>query len=817
MNRWLKYGLITVTTLIGIMLLVFVGVGMYIKSNKKEMISKFSKEVETKYHTTISVGDLSLSFFKSFPSLTLIVENVDAKGPMFKVHHQKLFTATEIYLRINTFKLLTGNLSFGKTSIKNGNVLIYTDSNGLSNLSHFKSGVEKDKKEKKPLVLPENIELENFDLTIEDKQKEKLFSFLIHKFEAKTSVQGDSIYIDINKDILVKSLGFNLATGAFLINHTLEGKYRATLNTKTNDLSFVDMKMNISKQPFVLTGKFVFGDSGHFNLDVKTKQIPYSFAQTLVTSHIAKALKNVSMTVPLDVHTTLAGSLQGGDPLVIARWFVKETDLTTPLVTLKKASFNGYFTNEVVKGLPLKDPNSKIHIEGLSANWEGIPLKADTVEVINLETPLVKGDFRSEFQLSAFNEIVNSNNLVFSDGAGELTLKYEGPLKNINNQNASLNIGFLLSKGNITYKPMKLIITECASSISIKNSDIFINSLVAKTSNGSKITISGDAKNTFALLGDDIGKVGVSVNIYSPYLDLAGISSKVHKDKTVIRKPKKNGLNGTMAKLDNILEKQKITVNIKADKIKNNHLVATDFKASVALSENAYNIKNLQFGMANGTLQLSSSIVEAAPNKHKMNSVLQIKNIDAKELFYAFDDFGMTGLGHKNLSGQLSANGSFSTLVNSAGVVDKKTMAGALSFSLKNGSLVNFAPIMKIQEIAFKKRDFTDVQFAEIKNTLTIKDGMVTVPRMQIESSVINLFIEGQYGLEDGTDLRIQVPLGNLKNKDRSDMDKKANNTKKGGASVYLRAKSGKDGKVSIGLDALGAIRKTNVAAAEKN
>ncbi len=813
MNRWLKYSIISVSTLFIILLLLFAGVGMYIESNKKELISKFSKEVKTKYHTIIKVEDLSLSFFKSFPSLTLIAKNVDAEGSMFKFHNKKLFSASNIYLRINTFKLITGNLSFGKTSIKNGSAFFYTDTNGVSNLSYFKSAVEKDRKEKTPLILPENIELENFDITIEDKQKVKLFSFLIRNFEATTFAKGDSIYININKDILVKGLGFNLATGAFLVNHTLKGKYRAILNTKKNDLSFIGIELNISKQPFFLTGKFEFGESGHFNLDVKTKQIQYNFAQTIVTKQIAKALKNVTVSVPLDVHTTLEGSLQGGDPLVLARWTVKESDFTTPLVTLKKASFNGYFTNEVVKGLPLKDPNSKININNLSARWEGIPLKADTVEVINLETPVVKGNFTSEFQLSAFNEIVNSNNLIFSDGTGKLTLKYNGPLKNINDQNAQLDIGFLLTKGNITYKPMKLKITECVSDISIKNSNIYINNLTAKTSNGSKITLAGKAKNTFALLEDNPGKVGIMVNIYSPYLNLEGITSKIQKDNRVIRSPNKNGLNKTVTKLDNILEKQKITVNIKADKIKNYHLVANNFIATVELSENEYNIKNLQFGMANGTLQLSSGIVETSPNKHRLNSTLQIKNMDAKELFYALDDFGMNAISYKNLTGQFSANGIFSTSINSASVVDKKTMQGQFSFSLKNGSLVNYAPLMEIQEIVFKKRNFTNVRFAEIKNSVTIKDGIVMVPRMQIESSVIKLFIEGQYGLVGNTDLRIQVPLANLRNSNRSNMNKKANNTEKGGASVYLRAKSNNNGKVSIGLDALGAIRKTNVPA----
>ncbi len=811
MNRWLKYGLIAIGSVFSLIVVLFAGASIYINSNKAKLINQFKKEVETKYHSQINIENISLSLFKQFPSISLLVENVEARGPMYVIHKRKVFSASKIYLRLNMLQLLIGKIAIGKTLVTNGNFLIYTDSTGLNNLSFLKTGVEKDKKNKKPLLIPDNIEFQNFDLTIEDKQKEKLFSFLINQFEAKTKVEGDTTFIEINKNILVKSLGFNLATGAFLMNHVLEGKYRVALNTKSNDLSFKNMRMNISNQPFDFNGKFVFGDSGHFTIDIKTNQIKYDFAQTLVTKHIAKALKNVSMDKPLDVHTTLSGSLNGGDPFVMARFAVKETELSTPLVVFNKASFSGFFSNEVVPGLPRKDPNSTIRINNLSANWEGIPINADSVAVLNLSEPRVIGSFNSNFQLSAFNDIVNSDKIIFSNGEGKLKVAYNGPLKNINDENAVIDISFLLKKGSINYRPLKVVITECVSDFSIKNSTLSINSLSAKSANGSKITITGVAKNAFSLLGTNPGKADVNINIYSPLLDLAGITSKVQRDKTSIKKKSKGGLNKTMYRFDNVLEKEKITINIKADKIVNKNLEANNFIAAIDLQEGAYNVRNIQFGIAGGSLQLNSSIKEAGTNRHALNSTFKIINIDARKLFFAFDDFGLDGIGHKNITGRLSAVGSLSTNINSSGTLDKKTLNGFLNFSLKNGSIINYAPVMKIQEMVFKKRDFSDIEFVEIRNALTIKEGVITVPRMQIESSVLNLFLEGLYGFAGNTDLRIQVPLRNLQKVDPAEMSKKANNKQKGGASIYLRAKSGSDGKINIGLDALGAVRKNNV------
>ncbi|KAF0243255.1 MAG: AsmA family, partial [Chitinophagaceae bacterium] len=70
---------------------------------------------------------------------------------------------------------------------------------------------------------------------------------------------------------------------------------------------------------------------------------------------------------------------------------------------------------------------------------------------------------------------------------------------------------------------------------------------------------------------------------------------------------------------------------------------------------------------------------------------------------------------------------------------------------------------------------------------------------------------EGQYGLAGNTDLRIQVPLRNLSSNNSSNKPILTEKNAKGGMSIFLRAKSGEDGKLSIGLDALGRFRKSNL------
>ncbi|MDP1842041.1 MAG: AsmA-like C-terminal region-containing protein [Sediminibacterium sp.] len=810
MKKAIKYFSILLASFIGLLLILYIGASIYLRLNKKEIIAKIAKTVESKFQSTVTIEDLDIALFQNFPNLSLEVKNLDVKGPMFHIHGKKLFTASRLYISIASHKLLIGKVSVRKTSFKNGNLFIYTDSTGLSNFSYF-SSTNKKAKNNQPLDLPSNIEFVNVDLTIQDVYREKYFSFLLNKLLLKTnSVEGGD-QIKLDQDILVKSLAFNLKNGSFLENKSLVGKYKILLSKNFTGIEFNKIEIAISKQPFVFTGKFHFGDAGYFNLDIQTNKIGFPFAKSLLTKHIAKALNIVEIDAPLNVHTTLAGSLNGGDPLVLAKWEVKNAVLVTPLVNFKKSNFSGYFSNEVVKGLPRKDPNSKIHIDSLSAEWEGIPVKASKIEVINLSVPKVIGSFNSNFELSSFNNILNSEAIEFSEGLGNVKVDYDGPLNRINNNNAKIHIQFMLNRGTIAVKPMGIKLSECLTDLSIQNSDLVLHSMVAKGNKGSVINLWGNATNIFSFLENVPGKATVNLNMYSPFLNMTNLASFLSHTKRVAVKHTKTTLSKSIHKLDHILESGTISVNMKTDKIAYNQLLATAFKSSIQLQEGNWNLNELQFNLAGGSFNIKADIKNRVNNQHPITARFNIKNMEASSFFYAFSDFGSKTFGHKNISGLLNASGNLNGTMNAAGDLNKKTLNAKLSFSLKNGSLKKVDALEKIQEHVFKNRNFSDVRFAELKNTVVANNGMVNIPRMQIESSVFGLFLEGQYGLAGNTDLRIQVPLRNLSSNNSSNKPILTEKNAKGGMSIFLRAKSGEDGKLSIGLDALGRFRKSNL------
>jgi hypothetical protein len=141
-----------------------------------------------------------------------------------------------------------------------------------------------------------------------------------------------------------------------------------------------------------------------FTLKAHTTNILYPLAKTIVTPKIEKALSIVNMDKPLDVDLDITGPLKGGEPLIHVLWKTKNNQLATPFIDFQNASFSGTYTNEVVAGLPRKDPNSQITIKDFTATWHGLPITSNNIAVTNLLSPLLVCDLRSQFPLQKLNE-----------------------------------------------------------------------------------------------------------------------------------------------------------------------------------------------------------------------------------------------------------------------------------------------------------------------------------------------------------------------------------------------------------------------------
>ncbi|MDB5200407.1 MAG: AsmA family protein [Chitinophagaceae bacterium] len=804
-NKYLKYTLKGLVVLLSILVILYTFVFIYVSVNKKKIIKQVTEEIGKKLNGNVTIGDVELSFFRQFPTVSVALHNVQITDTMYAQHHHAFFTGEEVFVNVGVISMIRKRSFINGFRIDKGSFYLYTDTAGYTNKYLFNpkkdaaAGTENSKARNEL----KKILLNNVRITEDDKQKNRLHDIIVNKLKLDLEDKDDATFLfSVEADMLVNSLAFNLERGSFIKGKTFSGKFDLRYDKNIKQLQFDSVNIKLDDQPFNITARFdMAGDNRLFSMRAYTNNILYSFARTLVTQKISTALSITDVDKPLDVIASLSGPLKGGDPLITVNFTTQKTHLKTPFIDFDNASFKGFYTNEVVAGLPRKDPNSKIVITDFSASWQDLPVTSDKIEIINLMVPMLTCDLQSSFSLPAFNDVIGSNSIQLKSGTGTANITYKGPLAKNNNTNSFVN-GFVSFKnGTVLYKPRDVELKNVNGRVVFKSSDVFVENLQCEVLNN-KVIMEGKALNLLTLIDAEPNKVNIDWNIYSPSLNLNAFTFLLKERKKVVAETNaKRKLVKMAGKIDQVLDQGSLIVNLKAGRLTYKKFEATSALANISLLQDRYVINNVSMEHAGGRMELSGSLVTQSTNTHHAKINVSLNNVDVSKTLEAFNNFGQDGITAQSIAGKLTAKIDASLNVSDEGLADPASIESIVDFSLKDGALNNYEPVKKLQNFLFKNRDFENIRFAELKDRFEIKNGEVKINRMEIQSSVMSMFVEGIYSKKGTTDISIQVPLSNIHKRGADFNPENIGTDKKPGSSIHLRGRPGPDGNIKFKLD----------------
>ncbi len=793
-------------------IIFYAGAFIYIKANKAKIIKDLTESVSNKLNGKLTIDDADVSIFKNFPRIAVVLKNISLTDSLYLRHHHAFFAAKDAFVNLNIFKLIQKKDALTGLVLRNANIYFYTDTSGYSNtylLQSKKDSAGGPKKTSNSIAL-KHVELQDVRFILDDRKREKLHDFDIKKVAMNLDDADNILHVNTDANIFIHSMAFNLPNGTFLKESLFTGDFKLSYGKISQVLSFDSIDVKIAGKPFNLTGKFDLGDKNPaFSLNVYAPEILYEDAKKLLPERIAKSLSMVSLNKPISTVAKLNGPLRGGEPFIYAEWKVEHADMVTPFLNFEDASFTGFFKNEVIVGQPRLDPNSVIQVNNLKAKWRGLPVSSQKIEILNLSIPALSCDLRSSFGLTELNEVIPINSIQLLSGNADVVLDYKGPIEKNNNTNSFLNGSIAFKNGNILYAPRNIELKSVSGALNFKNSDVFIQNLQCNILNN-KIVMNGSAKNVLTLINTEPNRVKIEYNVFSPDLNLGAFTYLLKKKGNTVKKVSGNKKSfGDMAlKIDELLERSTIDVSLNAPILRYRKLLANNANASITLLQDRYLLNNVSMQANGGSMNIKGQLLNNAGATHTANINADVTNVDVKKLFATFNNFGQDGIVSTNLEGQLTAKVNAALNINDEGEVLPASANGAVSFSLKNGALNNFEPIKKIQKFIFKKRDFDNITFAELKDNLTIKNGDIKLNRMEIQSSVLSLFVEGIYSKKAGSDLSIQIPLNNLKKRDEDYNPVNIGTLSKVGRSIFLRGKTGSDGNIAFKLDLFNKFQK---------
>jgi hypothetical protein len=799
MPKPIRIILIVIGSAFGLVLLLWLGIAAYVTVNKKKLLETVTAQLNNNINGKLTIESMEPALLQGFPGISVSLKNVLLRDSLFEKHRHNLLEAKEVFVALNLFALAGGNTEIQKLSIDDGKIYLFTDSLGNSNNKIFTSGSSSAKKEGKSKKV-NRIVLNNVSFIQDNQQRKKYFNFDIHRLALKVNYNSKGWKGNAESRVKVNTLAFNLKRGSFIKNQEVEVDLDMVYDSESAVLTIPEQEITIGTEDFKIGGTFrSTATLSDFKLSIATSEIELKNVVPLLARNISSKLGIYHLKNPISAKALIQGSLkQKGDPKILVSWATTDNELTVSGETIRNCSFTGYFDNEFKNGLGLNDRNSVIGFAGVKGSYFDIPFRADTIRIINLIKPIFEGRFQSAFALEKLNAISGSQSFHFHQGQARLNLFYRAPYNKSNSTEPYIYGALVLSNATLNYHPRDLDFTNLNGVFRFKGQDILLQNLRARSAN-SNFIINGSFLNFLNLYYTDPERIKVDLHVKSPKINVGEFIAFLGRRKS---EKKAAGGNKSAAKvfnqLDQVLEQATVHLDVETDKLIFRRFEASDIHSSILLTRSGVQLQDVSLKHADGRLQVKGSIDQSGPI-NRFNVDTKVINVNIAKLFYAFENFGQDAIAYQNLRGNFNSTTKISGRMKEGGQIIPKSFNGTVSFNIKNGALLNFEPMQKIGNFAFPNRDFSNITFTSLQNTFDINGSTIKIQPMFIQSSVLNLYVEGVYGMPTGTDIALRIPLRNPK-KDIGLSDSLKRERFDNGIVINLRGQDDENGNVKFKL-----------------
>lgn len=727
---------------------------------KGDIIKIIQNQTEKHIHAEVSIGDIELSMFKSFPNLNVAVKQVSISGkdefsrdtivriPLFEasVNLKSLMSGNEIIIN----KVLLKDSRFapritasGKT---NWDILISTDTTTAP--SAQPEATAEQAKEDKGLLF-NNIAIEHLQISYADLQNqtyarvEDINMQLSGNFSAKNTLlklalalqnisfrQQDNIWVnqmdfawntDIGADFeeqVYELQNSNLSVNELRLNldgkvAMLEDRLRLDLTMNAPDTKFESLLALIPKNfKHYLDGLNATGD---FNLNIKARgevyenHLPAIDAQLKVNqaevqySGLPEAIRKIN----IDLNVTNPGGSADSTTLDLKRisfdiggnpfsMFLKVSHLDDPLL---KGGANGTINfSNLKKALPLKD----ITLEGVVTTDITLEGKYQYIEKEQYEKFMAKGNIS---------------------------------LKDVLYKDADFPKGISVPQGSVTVTPAKLN----------------LNNLLVKI-NSSDFSLKGNISNYLPyLLKNETLKGNFSLS--SKLIDLNEFMSAPAKSTDSIPSANTNTSSAaepnttTPGSTLEIPRNLNLQLNTDIQTILFDNLTIKDVSGNVSLADAVATLKNLKMNLLNGSMVMNGKYNATKPQTPTVDFDLNVKNFDIKSAFNSFSFIRQSLPIAMNCQGVISSDMKFAASLNQNMELVMNSVNGN-GFLESKELLINDNPAMTQLAGVLKNDELSRLSISYLKINFKLENGNIVIEPFKTTMAGNPVTIYGQQSVE---------------------------------------------------------------------
>ena len=720
-----------------------------------KIIDKALSELNKNLEVPMSVQKVEFAFWSSFPNISIDLLDVTIPG-----RYQKtlLLKSDKFNLRFNPFDLLKGDYNLKQINITSGVLNLFVDSLGRENYDIIK-GAKEDNDSDFKLEL-QAVRLKEVDVRYENEITRQDYRSHINlvSLSGALSTKEFEMLTQGNVQVLeAKSSGVSLVK-----NQLLEFDLKLSVDKHKGETVIPVAIINIGGLPFEIDGNF---DRDSLFFHITSKSIKLTDAVEKMALNGAKeTLNKFEGKGVLDFDLKIDGGTSVSSPVNINCLFsIENGQIREPLENIKLTNIQlkGHYTKRDLIG-------EELVLESVSLQSATGPFKG-ALSIIDFNNPRWSGSAHGIVNLRSANRIFNFSGIEEIKGLLNLSTDF------IAIQDAqSKNMVLKKCNGNINFDDVAFKLNEdkrlfqgINGNIKFTKRDLRVDNF-GLTVNETDMSFRGTLENVFNYIynKEDL-TINLSLSGEEVYLTDLGSTTKEQKIKQ-----------NKYALPDHL----KGTLKLNVGKLNYEQHNFEDVKGDLSISGRDINFKFLSLKNAGVRVDGSLRIKEDLPEKFELSTIVHSSGIDIKSAFKEWNNFYQDVLLAENLTGSASLKLQFKAMFDLKDGLDYSSIDSRFFIWINNGTIKNASIMVDIaksiaespaklvlgkKNLALLEERLRQVSFKSLKNEIVIKNSKVSIPKMSVSSSVLDMNVSGSHAFDNQIDYQFDFKFRDLLKNDR--------------------------------------------------
>lgn len=725
------------------LILLMASISLVLFIFEDRIISKVVAGVNTYLKVPVQVQQIELHFWRTFPRISVAFNGIQIADPLQK--KDTLLSAEQISLRFNPLDLLEGEYEIEQLTAFKGQLHVKFDRNGRLNCDILKAHPEQ-KTSAFNLTL-KDIFITQFDLSYHDAQTSQVF-------DAKVEQSTLSGNLSAEKTTLFATGAWQLqqikkGTVVLLRNQPLSFNFSLLVDQKNKTIKLPQAKIELAHLPFLLDAD-VSPQVSSFDLRTADVSLP-QLVKTLSPSNL-KALRRIKAQGTVEFQLHYQTSASQASPHINAYFGIQNGSLTEPQFGTTISALRCFGT---YKNLPTDD----LQIAQFSFNCRGAQF-AGQLQLTDFSAPRLNFATKGHIPLALAQLLYPQDAFTSVNGNAELELNgafYQNTSSQWQTKSlkGSAHIAATQLKLNTLQKPFKAINCD----LQFDHSDLHVHHCSAQIGNSS-FEMQASFPELFNA-SQEKGPQKINGNLKAANISFADFQT-----------------NSSSTKTDWILPQAfKLQFPFQIQALRNEQIELKALTGAVELGPQILEMKDLKFKHAGGWWNGNLKIKEQEPEKFECTTVGKVKELNTRELFRQWDNFGQDLLIAEQIYGNGALDFHAKAYYSIADGFDENALKVRAQCRLENGRLLN-APIL--QELANSLtygnghailgsknqlalcQKLRDVSFGTLENNFFIGNRKIEFGKMHIASSALDIDLVGKHSFDHQIDYAVGLRFRDL-------------------------------------------------------